>query len=177
MAQLVEWQMICRSEGTWIEPILVFLALTLPNSPNSIWRKFTAVVENAAPGRAPRGVARPDTARYGTQPPPRPALLLSWRNTRSILLRPILFCIFGMCSPRRKSAATVRTMRYCNASHIQYIHIICRWSTVMSAKIFTMLDSEAEAQGAFTEPLLAKQVRGFYFSMSPFAVKLRPTPK
>jgi hypothetical protein len=33
----------------------------------------------------------------------------------------------------------------------------------MSAKIFTMLDSEAEAQGAFAEPLLAKQVRGFYF--------------
>jgi hypothetical protein len=29
----------------------------------------------------------------------------------------------------------------------------------MSAKIFTMLDSEAEAQGAFAEPLLAKQVR------------------
>jgi hypothetical protein len=33
----------------------------------------------------------------------------------------------------------------------------------MSAKIFTMLDSEAEAQGAFAEPLLAKQVRGCYF--------------
>jgi hypothetical protein len=28
-------------------------------------RKFTAVVENAAPGRAPRGVARHGTARYG----------------------------------------------------------------------------------------------------------------
>jgi hypothetical protein len=42
----------------------------------------------------------------------------------------------------------------------------------MSAKIFTMLDSEAEAQGAFAEPLLAKQVRGLYFSMSPVAVKL-----
>jgi len=70
-------------------------------------RKFTAVVENVAPGRAPRGVAR-----HGTAPSPSPpSLLLSWRNTRSILLRPILFCIFGMCSPRRKSAATVRTVQ------------------------------------------------------------------
>jgi hypothetical protein len=43
----------------------------------------------------------------------------------------------------------------------------------MSAKIFTMLDSEAEAQGAFAEPLLAKQVRGLYFSMSPLAVRGR----
>ncbi len=46
--------------------------------------------------------------RYGTAPPP--PLLLGWRNTRSIILRPILFCIFGMCSPWRKSAATVRTV-------------------------------------------------------------------
>jgi hypothetical protein len=50
--------------------------------------------------------------RHGTAPlpPPPPSLLLSWRNTRSILLRPIIFCIFGMCSPQRKSAATVRTV-------------------------------------------------------------------
>jgi hypothetical protein len=101
-----------RSGGTRIEPILVFLALPLPKSPNSIWLKFTAVVGNAAPGRTPRGVARHGTARYGTapSPPPAPSLLFSWRNTRSILLRPILVCIFGMCSPRRKSAATVRTV-------------------------------------------------------------------
>ena len=39
-----------RSVGTRIEPIVVFLALPPPNFPNSIWRKFTAVVENAAPG-------------------------------------------------------------------------------------------------------------------------------
>jgi hypothetical protein len=58
-----------------------------------------------------------------------------------------------------------------------YIHIIYRWSTVMSAKIFTMLDSEAEAQGAFAEPLLAKQVRGLYFLLSPLALKQRPNPK
>ncbi len=81
----------------------MFLVMPLPNS---IWRKFTAVVENAAPGRAPRVVARHCTA---PRPPP-PSLLLSWRNTR-ILLQPLLFCIFGMCSPRRKSAATVRTVQ------------------------------------------------------------------
>jgi hypothetical protein len=97
----------------------VFLALPLPNSPNSIWLKFTAVVENAAPDRAPRGVAR-----HGTQPPPPPpSLLLSWRNTRSELLWPILFCIFGMCSPRRKSAATVRTVwRY-----LICVNSVCIW--------------------------------------------------
>jgi hypothetical protein len=55
----------------WIEPILVFLALPLPNSPNSIWLKFTAVVQNAAPGRAPRGVARHGTVWHGSQRPPR----------------------------------------------------------------------------------------------------------
>jgi hypothetical protein len=89
---------------------LVFLPLPLPNSSNSIWRKFTAVVQNAAPGGAPRGVARHGTAQYGAPIPAPPSLLLSWRNMRSILLWPILFCIFGMCSPRRKSAATVRTV-------------------------------------------------------------------
>jgi hypothetical protein len=55
-----------KSEESRFEPTLGFLALPLPNSPNSIWLKFTAVVENAAPGRAPRGVARHGTARYGT---------------------------------------------------------------------------------------------------------------
>ncbi len=49
--------------------------------------------------------------RYGTAPSTPLPLLLDWRNTRSILLRPILFCIFGMCSPWRKSAATVRTVQ------------------------------------------------------------------
>jgi hypothetical protein len=49
----------------------VFLALPLPNLPNSIWRKFTAVVENVSSDRAPRGVARHGmAAQYGTQPPP-----------------------------------------------------------------------------------------------------------
>jgi hypothetical protein len=41
---------------------LVFLAMPLPNS---IWLKFTAVVQNAAPGRAPRSVARHGTWRHG----------------------------------------------------------------------------------------------------------------
>ncbi len=89
--------------------------------PNSIWRKFTAVVENAAPGRA----AWPGTAWHGTVRHLAPlSLLLSWRNRRSILLRPILFCIFGMCSPRRKSAATVWTVyadvcSFCKISLVQ----------------------------------------------------------
>jgi hypothetical protein len=48
----------------------VFLALPLPNSLNLIWRKFTAVLQNAAPGGALRGVAGHGTAQYGTQPPP-----------------------------------------------------------------------------------------------------------
>ncbi len=61
-----------RSGGTRIDPILVFLALPLPKSPNSIWLKFMAVVGNAVPGRTPRGVARHGTVRYGTQPPPPP---------------------------------------------------------------------------------------------------------
>ncbi len=102
-----------RSEGCRFDLSMLFLALPLPNS---IWHKFTAVVQNAAPGRAPRGVARHGTA--PTQPPPpTPSLLLSWRNTRSILLRPILFCIFGMCSPWRKSEATVRTVQMCLLCH------------------------------------------------------------
>ncbi len=63
---------------------MVFLALPLPNSPNSIWRKFKAVVQNAAPGRAPRGVARHGTWRHGTarhgmaaRAPPLPLYLLA----------------------------------------------------------------------------------------------------
>jgi hypothetical protein len=43
---------------------VVLLALPLPNSPNLIWRKFKAVVENAAPGRVPRGVARHGTVLF-----------------------------------------------------------------------------------------------------------------
>ncbi len=62
--------------------------------------------------QAERRAAWPGTV---PSPPPPPSLLLSWRNTRSELLRPILFCIFGMCSPRRKSAATVRTVRKAEA--------------------------------------------------------------
>ncbi len=97
-----------RSEGSRFHTIVVFLALPLPNS---IQRKFTAVVQHSATGRAPRGAARPGTARLRHPAPPPPHLLLRWRNTWSILLQPILFCIFGMCSPWRKSAATVRTVR------------------------------------------------------------------
>ncbi len=49
--------------------------------------------------RAERRAARPGTARYGTaSSTPSPVFTLCWRNTRSELLRPILFCIFGMCS-------------------------------------------------------------------------------
>jgi hypothetical protein len=49
----------------------VFLALPLPNLPNSIWRKFTAVVEKVSSDLAPRGVARHGmAAQYGTQPSP-----------------------------------------------------------------------------------------------------------
>ncbi len=92
---------------------MVFLALPLPNS---IRLKFTAVVQNAAPGRALRGVAwhgtwRHGTAQYGMAASTPPASLPPrWHNMRSLLLWPISFCIFGMCSPWRKSTATVWTV-------------------------------------------------------------------
>jgi hypothetical protein len=74
-----------------------------PLLPKSIECKSKAVMQNPAP----HGMARHGTA-SSISPPP--YLLLRWRNTRSLLLQPILFCIFGMCSPRRKSAATVWTV-------------------------------------------------------------------
>ncbi len=69
-----------------------------------LWRTYRQTARRTVwPGTAWRHSTAPS-------PPPPPSLLLSWRNTQSILLRPILFCIFGMCSPRRKSAATVWTV-------------------------------------------------------------------
>jgi hypothetical protein len=59
VAQLVEWQIRNLKEGGSIPP--GFLALPLTKSANSIWLKFTAVVQNAAPSRAPSGVARHGT--------------------------------------------------------------------------------------------------------------------
>ncbi len=59
----------------------------------SIECKSKAVMQNPAP----HGMARHGTA-SSISPPP--YLLLRWRNTRSLLLQPILFCIFGMCSQR-----------------------------------------------------------------------------
>jgi hypothetical protein len=89
---------------------VVFLVLPLPNSPILIWPKFKAVMQNAAPGRAPRGVARHGTVWHGSQRPPLVSLPPRWRNMQSLLLWPISFFIFGMCSPWRKSAATVWTV-------------------------------------------------------------------
>ncbi len=106
----------------------MFLALPLPNSPNSIWLKFTAVVQNAAPGRARRGTARHVTSRHGTvrhgsQRPLPASLPPRWRNMRSLLLWPISFCIFGMCSPWRKSAATVWTVQAPFSCRLEYSQV------------------------------------------------------
>ncbi len=69
MAQLVEYRITVPKEGG-SSPPRVFGAAAA-ESPNSIWRKFTAVVENVASDRAPRGVARHGmAAQYGTQPSP-----------------------------------------------------------------------------------------------------------
>ena len=89
-----------RSGGTWIEPILVFLALPLPKSPNSIWLKFTAVVGNAAPGRTPRGVSRHGTARYGTapSPPPPPRLYFLAGVTRGAYFYGLYYFAFLECA-------------------------------------------------------------------------------
>ncbi len=113
MAQLVEWQIIDLKElGSSLSWCLWHCRCRIRSGVNSrqLWRMQRQAERRAAwPCTARHG-----TARYGTQPPPpAPSLLLSWRNTRSTLLRPILFCIFGMCSPRRKSAATVRTVHTC----------------------------------------------------------------
>ncbi len=81
---------------------------------NSIWRKFTAAVQ---PSAGP-------SARHPAPLPP-PSLLLGWRNMRCVLLRPILFCIFGMCSPWRKSAATVRTVCRYSAHQKMIKSLLC----------------------------------------------------
>ncbi len=74
MAQLVEYGITVPKEGSSILPGVFGAAAA--ESPNSIWRKFTAVVENVASDRAPRGVARHGmAAQYGTQPPPPPVFI------------------------------------------------------------------------------------------------------
>ncbi len=71
--------------------------MPLPNSPNSIWRKFKAVVENAVPGRAPRGVARHGTARYGTRPTP-PRLYFLAGVTRRAYFYGLYYFAFLECA-------------------------------------------------------------------------------
>jgi hypothetical protein len=74
VAQLVEYGITVPKEGSSILPGVFGAAAA--ESPNSIWRKFTAVVENVASDRAPRGVARHGmAAQYGTQPPPPPVFI------------------------------------------------------------------------------------------------------
>jgi hypothetical protein len=78
---------------------MVFLSLPLPNSPNSIWRKFTAVVENVASDRAPRGVARHGmAAQYGTQPPPPPRLYFFAGVTRRAYFYGLYYFAFLECA-------------------------------------------------------------------------------
>ncbi len=103
MAQLVEWQIRdlkkLGSSPSWCFWRCRCRICRIRSGVNSrqLWRTQRQAELHAA---------WPGTVRHSAPP----SLLLSWRNTRSILLRPILFCIFGMCSPRRKSAATVRTV-------------------------------------------------------------------
>ena len=87
----------CSPKGSRFEPLVMFL----PPPQSSISVNLRQLC------RTQRRRAERRTVRH---PAPPPLLLLGWRNTRSVLLRPILFCIFGMCSPRRKSAATVWTV-------------------------------------------------------------------
>jgi len=73
----------------------VLLALPLPNSQNSIWRKFTAVVENAAPGHA----TWPGTARrHSTAPsPPPPRLYFLAGVTRRAYFYGLYYFAFLEC--------------------------------------------------------------------------------
>ena len=113
MAQLVEWQirdlMELGSSPSWCSWCFWRCRCRIRSGVNSrqLWRTQRQAERRAAwPG-----TARDVTARYGLAASAPPASLPPrWRNMRSLLLWPISFCIFGMCSPWRKSAATVWTV-------------------------------------------------------------------
>ena len=115
VAQLVEWQIRdlkgVGSSSPWCFCRCRCRIRRIRSGLNS--RQLSRTQRQAERRAAWPGTACDVTARYGMAaraPPPPASLPPRWRNMRSLLLWPISFCIFGMCSPWRKSAATVWTV-------------------------------------------------------------------